>query len=278
MTIMKKKNLFIGFILLCIAGVLNTSCVSQKKLVYFQGAEKVYADAQKITQQYEMRLKPADQITVKITTTDNPELLELFARDITMGTTSASQNYSQSGTLSNAYGFTVTNDGYVILPAVGRVYVDNMTCEDAARCIENQIKDLKLIKDPRVTVRLQNARVTVVGAVKTPKSVNLTSERNTVIDVLAQCGDLDVTSLRRNVKLFREVNGQRQMFVLDLTDVDVFNNPAFYVEQNDMIYVEPNRSLGVKSSAFYTFLSAGASILGLASSIVALVLSIKDSK
>ena len=195
-----------------------------------------------------------------------------------MGTTSASQNYSQSGTLSNAYGFTVTNDGYVILPAVGRVYVDNMTCEDAARCIENQIKDLKLIKDPRVTVRLQNARVTVVGAVKTPKSVSLTSERNTVIDVLAQCGDLDVTSLRRNVKLFREVNGQRQMFVLDLTDVDVFNNPAFYVEQNDMIYVEPNRSLGVKSSAFYTFLSAGASILGLASSIVALVLSIKDSK
>ena len=153
-----------------------------------------------------------------------------------------------------------------------------MTCEDAARCIENQIKDLKLIKDPRVTVRLQNARVTVVGAVKTPKSVSLTSERNTVIDVLAQCGDLDVTSLRRNVKLFREVNGQRQMFVLDLTDVDVFNNPAFYVEQNDMIYVEPNRSLGVKSSAFYTFLSAGASILGLASSIVALVLSIKDSK
>ena len=278
MTIMNKKNLFIGFILLCIAGVFNTSCVSQKKLVYFQGAEKVYADAQKITQQYEMRLKPADQITVKITTTDNPELLELFARDITMGTTSASQNYSQSGTLSNAYGFTVTNDGYVILPAVGRVYVDNMTCEDAARCIENQIKDLKLIKDPRVTVRLQNARVTVVGAVKTPKSVSLTSERNTVIDVLAQCGDLDVTSLRRNVKLFREVNGQRQMFVLDLTDVDVFNNPAFYVEQNDMIYVEPNRSLGVKSSAFYTFLGAGASILGLASSIVALVLSIKDSK
>ena len=224
------------------------------------------------------RLKPADQITVKITTTDNPELLELLARDITMGASSTSQNYSQSGTLSNAYGFTVTNDGYVILPAVGRVYVDNMTCEDAARCIENQIKDLKLIKDPRVTVRLQNARVTVVGAVKTPKSVSLTSERNTVIDVLAQCGDLDVTSLRRNVKLFREVNGERQMFVLDLTDVDVFNNPAFYVEQNDMIYVEPNRSLGVKSSALYTFLSAGASILGLASSIVALVLSIKDSK
>ena len=67
------------------------------------------------------------------------------------------------------------------------------------------------------------------------------------------------------------------MYVLDLTDVNVFTSPAFYVQQNDMIYIEPNKSLGVKSSAFYTFLGAGASILGLISSIVALALSIKKS-
>lgn len=264
--------------LLLVASMLTTSCVSKKKLVYFQGADTLYATAQKISQQYEMRLKPADQILVKITTTDSPELLQIFARDITMGSLATSQSYNQGGGLSNAYGYTVTNDGYVILPAVGRVYVDNMTCENAARTIENKIKELQIIQEPEVTVRLLNARVTVVGAVKGPRSVSLTSERNTIIDVLAQCGDLDVTSLRQNVKLFREVNGQRQMYTLDLTDVNIFNNPAFYVEQNDMIYVEPNKSLGVKSSAFYTFLSAGASILGLASSIVALVLTIKDSK
>jgi polysaccharide export outer membrane protein len=150
-------------------------------------------------------------------------------------------------------------------------------CE-SARIIEKEIKALKLINDPKVTVHLLNARVTVIGAIHAPKTVNLTSERNTVIDILAQCGDLSAASLRQNIKLFREVNGKRQMYTLDLTDVNIFNNPAFYVQQNDMIYVEPNRSLGVKSSAFYTFLSAGASILGLASSIVALVLSIKDSK
>jgi polysaccharide export outer membrane protein len=67
------------------------------------------------------------------------------------------------------------------------------------------------------------------------------------------------------------------MYTVDLTDVDVFKSPAFYVQQNDMIYVEPNKSLGIQSSAFYTFLGAGASILGLASSIVALILSIKGS-
>jgi polysaccharide export outer membrane protein len=276
---MKRFMLFASTAMLLVASMLSTSCVSQKKLVYFQGAETLYAQAQTIAQQYEMRLKPADQILIKITTSDSePALLEIFARDVTMGSFGTNNSsYNQGGTVSNSYGYTVTNDGYVILPAIGRVYVDNMTCEEAARTIEDKVKALKLIKDPEVTVRLQNARVTVIGAVKAPKTVNLTSERNTIIDVLAQCGDLSTASLRKNVKLFRETNGKRQMYTIDLTDVDIFNSPAFYVQQNDMIYVEPNKSLGVQSSAFYTFLSAGASILGLASSIVALVLSIKDS-
>lgn len=274
-----KKPLFVftkELILVLLTVLLTASCVSKKKLVYFQGADNVYTEAQKINQMYEMKLKPADQILVKITCQTEPELLSIFARDVTMGLLGNQTNYNQTGSLSNSYAYTVTNDGVVILPAIGRVYVNNLTCDDAATAIERRIKELKLILDPEVTVRLQNARVTVVGAVKTPKTVNLTSERNTVIDILAQCGDLDVTSLRKNVKLFRETNGERHMYTLDLTDVNIFNSPAFYVQQNDMIYVEPNKSLGVKSSAFYTFLSAGASILGLASSIVALVFAIKD--
>lgn len=274
---MKRGNLLLGCLLILMAGIVSTSCVSKKKLVYFQGADTLYNHAQKIAQQYEMRLKPADQIMVKITTAGPaPELLQVFARDVTMGTLGTNQSMTQSGTLSNAYGYTVTNNGYVILPAVGRVYVNGMTCEEAARAIEDEVVKQKLISVPEVTVRLLNARVTVVGAVKSPRSVSLTSERNTVIDVLAQCGDLDVTSMRENIRLFRETNGERQMYTLDLTDVNIFNSPAFYVQQNDMIYIEPNKSLGVKSSAFYTFLTAGASILGLASSIVALVFAIKD--
>lgn len=276
---MKKISLLACTAFVLLASLISTSCVSQKKLVYFQGADSLYANAQNIAQQYEMRLKPADQILIKITTSDSePELLEIFARDVTMGSFGTnSSSYNQGGTVSNSYGYTVTNDGYVVLPAIGRVDVNNMTCEEAARTIEKKVKDMKLINDPEVTVRLQNARVTVIGAVSSPRTVNLTSERNTVIDILAQCGDLEPASLRKNIKLFREVNGQRQMYTLDITDANIFNSPAFYVQQNDMIYVEPNKSLGVKSSAFYTFLSAGASILGLASSIVALVLSIKNS-
>ena len=271
-----KKLSCMTTVILMIVSLITTSCVSQKKLVYFQGADELYAQAQKIAQQYEMRLKPADQILVKITCPDK-ELLEVFAQDVTMGTAGNYGSTYANGTVSNSYGFTVTNEGYVILPAVGKVYVDNMTTEEAARAIENMVKEKNLILEPEVTVRLMNARVTVIGAAKQCHVVNLTSERNTIVDVLAQSGDLSEMSKRQNIKLFREVNGERTMYNIDLTKVDVFKSPAFYVQQNDMIYIEPNKSLGVKSSSFYTFLGAGATILGLISSITALAISIKKN-
>ena len=271
-----KKLSCMTTVILMIVSLITTSCVSQKKLVYFQGADELYAQAQKIAQQYEMRLKPADQILVKITCPDK-ELLEVFAQDVTMGTAGNYGSTYANGTVSNSYGFTVSNEGYVILPAVGKVYVDNMTTEEAARAIENMVKEKNLILEPEVTVRLMNARVTVIGAAKQCHVVNLTSERNTIVDVLAQSGDLSEMSKRQNIKLFREVNGERTMYNIDLTKVDVFESPAFYVQQNDMIYIEPNKSLGVKSSSFYTFLGAGATILGLISSITALAISIKKT-
>ena len=138
-----------------------------------------------------------------------------------------------------------------------------------------KIQEKNLIRDPGVTVTFLNARVTVVGAVKTPRVVNLTSERNTVLDVLAQCGDLDDTGLPRTLKVFRENNGERVLYDLDLTDVSVFESPAYYMQQNDLVYVEFNKSKNIKKSSFYTFLGAGSSVLALVSSIVALVYTLK---
>ena len=257
--------------------MMTTSCVSTKKIVYFQGADSIYKEAQKFVEQYEMKLKPADQVLIKITCKD-PELLEIFAQDLTMGTysTNGNNNMTSSGTMTNAYGYTVTNAGTLVLPAIGSVQVDGTTVEECATRIENKIKEMGLIPDPKVTVRLLNARVSVVGAVKSPKVVSLTSERNTIIDVLAQCGDIDDTGLRYKIQLFREENGTLTVYNLDLTKADIFSSPAYYVQQNDMIYVEPNKSKRVKSSAFYTSLSAWSSILALITTVVSLIFLIKD--
>lgn len=274
---MKKST---SFLLALIALLLMSSCVSTKKIVYFQNSDEVFRQAQQIMQQYEMRLKPADQVYIKVTCSE-PELLSIFAQDVVMGTAGGGTNISSSyinssGNMTNAYGYTVTNDGYVILPAVGRVNVVGCTMDEAAKRIEQSIIKANLIKDPEVTVLLLNARVAVLGAVKVPQVVSLTSERNTILDVLSRCGDIGDTGLRQRISLYREENGERKKYSIDLTDCDVFQNPAFYVQQNDMIYVEPNKSQSIKSSAFYTFLSAGASIISVISAVLSIVILVKD--
>ena len=269
---MKKST---SFLLALMAVLLMSSCVSTKKIVYFQDSDEVFRQAQQIVQQYEMRLKPADQVLVKVTCSE-PVLLAIFAQDVVMGTAgTTSSNITNSGsTMSNAYGYTVGTDGSITLPAIGKVSVVGCTCDEAAKRIEKSIIDANLIKDPEVTVRLLNGRVAVLGAVRSPMVVNLTSERNTILDVLSQCGDIADTGLRKKISLYREENGERKKYSIDLTDCNVFQNPAYYVQQNDMIYVEPNKSQSIKSSAFYTFLSAGSSILSVVASVVAIVISV----
>jgi len=261
--------------LMAFAIVCLSSCVSSKKIIYFQGSEQMFTEAQDILQKYEMRLKPADQVLIKVTC-DNPELLEIFNLDVTMGsgsrTGSSYSGLSNASSLGSVYGYTVDNAGYLDLPAIGKVLVANMTVEEAGRTIENSIVSKNLIKEPKVTVRLLNARVTVMGAVRSPHVVSLHSQRNTVLDVLAECGDVSDQALRQHVTLYRENNGKREMYHLDLTQADIFNNPAFYVQQNDLIYIEPNKSQNVRSSAFNTFLSSAASILSFVSSVTALVI------
>ena len=270
----------LSFLALMAAAILClSSCVSSKKIIYFQGADSLFAEAQEIMQKYEMRLKPADQILIKVTC-DTPELLEIFSLDVTMGAGGGGRGNSSyysspaTGTMGNAYGYTVDNEGFVDLPALGKVPVSNLTVEEAARAIEKAIKDRDLIKEPEVTVRLLNARVSVLGAVKSPHVVGLTSERNTILDVLAQCSDVSDQGLRQKVTLFRENNGKREMYNLDLTQADIFNSPAFYVQQNDLIYVQPNKSQNVKSSAFSTFLGVAGSVVSALAAVTALVISI----
>lgn len=276
-----KMKKFYSILSVMVLAVLMCSCVSTKKIVYFQGADSLYTEAQQVLQQYEMKLKPADQILVKVTCSE-PDLLSVFAQDVVMGTSGGSRGTNSSyvssgasGGMSNAYGYTITNDGYVVLPSIGKVHVAGLTTVDAAKEIEEKIKEVNHIADPGVTVNLLNARVAVLGAVKGPRVVSLTSERNTVLDVLSQCGDIADTGLRQKIKLFREVDGQRMMYEMDLTKSNVFESPGYYVQQNDLIYVEPNKSQSIKSSAFYTFWTAGATIISTLATVTSMIFLIK---
>lgn len=269
------KRLPILTTLVVMLSLALTGCVSSKKIKYFQGSDTLFTQAQKINQQYELRIKPADELRIHLTCTDK-ELLQPFTQTKTMGAGGQSEYSSQAGgSMSHGLAYLVHKNGQIRLPQLGNIPVEGLTSRECARLIEQKIKDANLIPDPQARVEILSARVTVVGAVKRPGVVSLNNERTSIIDVLIQCGDVDDASLRQHVRLFREENGKRKMYKMDLTKADIFSHPAYYVQQNDMIYVEYNKSLNIKSSPTSTFLAAGGSILSAVISLINMAFWIK---
>ena len=282
MTAMKKHisiysaSTLLLMVAVCMAGL--TGCISSKKIHYFQGADSLFVKAQPIMQKYEMRLKPADQIMIMASSSE-PELLESFSQSVMIGGVSnrggSTSNYGNANsTLGSVVAFTVDNQGYVFLPRLGRLKVSGLTTMECAELVKQLLVEKGKISDPEVKVTLLNARVTVIGATSS-KVVELKSERNTIVDVLAQCNDVSDMGLRYNIRLFREEEGERKLYLVDLTKADVFENPGFYVQQNDMIYVEYNKKKNISSNPFYAFMSAGVSIIGAIMTAVSLVFLIK---
>lgn len=271
------KSIFIYILaVIAVCGTLS-SCVSTKKIIYFQGSDSLFQNPQTIAQLYDMRIKPADRISVTISCSD-AELLAPFAQNITLGTSfiSAKSGMMSSGNgTQDAYlGYTVDKDGVITLPVIGKIKAEGFTEESLAKEIQSKIVSSGYIKDPQVTVKFVNARVSVLGAVNKPGQINLTSQRNSILDILSMAGDIADYGVKTNVHLFREVNGKREMYTLDLTKDDIFESPAFYVQQNDLIYVEPNKTAMVRNSSFFTFWNASASIVSLLVSIATIVIAV----
>lgn len=253
-----------------------SSCVSKEKIIYLQGSDETFKEPQQITQQYDLRIKPADRISISVSCAD-PELLVPFGQNVVLGSTTVGKGgqVSTYGGTQDAYvGYTVDNEGFIKLPVIGRIKASGYTEESLANEIQNKIIETGYIKEPSVIVKFTNARVSVIGAVNRPGQYQLSSQRNSILDVLAQAGDVSDLGLRDNVKLFRENEGKREMFVLNLTTDSIFNSPAFYLQQNDVVYVQPNKAQQVKSSPFLTFWSAAASITGLLSSLTAIIIAV----
>ena len=251
--------------------VALSSCVSQKEIVYFQGSETAYAYPQTIPQNYRMAIQPSDRISVSITCSE-PKLLQPFASNVTVGSNDAQR---PAGANNEVYtGYTIDKDGFVTLPAIGKIKAQGYTEEEFATVIEKEIKRQCILNDPQVTVKFLNAQVSVLGAVNKPGRIALNSQRTSILDILAAAGDVSDNGLKKGIQVYREVNGKREMYSIDLTQTNVFNSPAFYVQQNDLIYVQPNESARVKNSPFFTFWGASASIVSVVISLTSLIIAI----
>ncbi len=146
--------------------------------------------------------------------------------------------------------YLVDNDGNINFPIVGQLHVGGLTKSQAERMIEDKIKPyVNASVNPIVTVRMTGYQISVLGEVARPGTFNVSREKITILEALAQAGDLTIYGQRKNVQLIREDStGQKSIHTFDLTDANIINSPYFYLQQNDVVYVTPNKVKAQNSS------------------------------
>lgn len=260
------KNCRVSFLFMLLACVLGgmTSCVSSKKMLYLQGADKLHENPQKIENNYELRIKPDDQLLITINS-KAPELLTPFANSQVLGSSSSTNTQESTGLL-------VSQSGKIEIPVLGEMQAAGLTRQELADAIKNKLIEGEYIKDPTVLVRFKGAKIVVLGEVGSPGVKDLPGERVTILEAIGLAGDLPPTAHRENILVIREENGERKSYSVDLTSgEDILNSPVFYLQQNDVVYVEPNKAINVKGSSALTYLSAGSSIIGVLASVLSLI-------
>ena len=233
---LKKHNLF--FLALAL---LLSSCDVSKRITYFQDIqEKNVHTGTEEQPTAEIRLRPEDKISI-IVNTKVPELTALFNLPYTTRILGASGE-SISNTSHGASGYIIKSDGTIDFPVLGLVQAAGKTRDELASHIKTELMNRNLVNDPVVTVEFINLQFAVMGEVRSPGTYRITRDHITLLDALSMAGDLSIDGKRDNVLVLRpDSSGNIIAYNVDMRSFDkVKRSPAYYIHQNDYIYVEPN--------------------------------------
>jgi len=241
------------------------SCSTYKQVPYMQNIDSISLAASQYL--YDARIKPKDALQITVHTTD-PSVSAPFNLTI-------SRQLGAEGTLSTGGGmlqsYLVDNDGTINFPVIGRISVVGLTKSECEKLIEGKIAPyLAKTEKPVVTVRMASFRVTLIGDFNRSTVVPVTTEKMSLLEAIASGGDLTIYGKRQNVLLIREdAAGKKSVHRIDLTDANFINSPYYYVQQNDIIYVQPNATkaknsaLGQSVSIWFSFISISTSVASL---------------
>lgn len=213
--------------------LILSSCGSLKKTVYFQDVDQEVV--QEISMKYEVHILKDDLLSVVVNST-NPELAVPFNAPVVSHQIGGNP-YGQATVL----GYLVDSDGYIDYPVLGRIKVEGMTRNELTVYIKERIISEGYINDPIVSVKFLNYKVSVMGEVSRPGTFSVTGDRITLLEALSMAGDLTIYGKRDRVAVIRESNGIRSLKYLDLRSAKIFESPYYYLQQNDIVYVEPNK-------------------------------------
>lgn len=224
---MLKKNIVSLLVLL----LLLSSCASRKDLVYYQDIDSVQMN----NSTYQSLLQPDDLLTI-IVRGENPEAVVAF----NMPNISYNTNDQVGVEIQRLFTYLIDSENTINFPVIGKIKLGGLSRVDAEKALVKEIS--KYVINPKIDLRILNYKITVQGEVNKPGTYPITSERVTVLEALSIAGDLTVYGKRNNIMLLREENGAKKVVRMDLTKADFINSPYYYLRQNDVIYVEPNKT------------------------------------
>ena len=229
--------------------LLLSSCGSVKDVAYFQNSNFINFDRSEYL--YDAHIMPKDVLTITVSTV-NPEAAAPFNLIVRPTLTNAQGNIATSGGSLQTY--LVDNQGCIDFPVLGTVSVGGLTKSQCEQMIHDKIKPyLNASENPVVTVRMSNYKISVLGEVNRPGMFVVGNEKINILEALAQAGDLTIYGVRNRVKLIREnERGKKEIYTLNLNDADIISSPYYYLQQNDIVYVEPNKVKARNSSVGQT--------------------------
>ena len=261
--------MFKKIILCALAAVVLASCGSHKDLAYFQ--EVVESGTLEGVAGQINTIKSGDMLAISVSSS-NPELAvpyNLFSARSQISSAAAANSSNKVASNVNYDGYTVDSEGYIDFPVLGRIEVAGLTREEISAKIKGML--VSVMPDPVVTVTLLNFYITVIGEVTRPGTYNFPGDRLTVLEALGFSGDLTVYGNREKVMVIREQGGERHVEILNLKSKDVFKSPYFYLQQNDVVYVEAMGTKAKSVSTFNTYFPAITSLASLGTSIAMMI-------
>lgn len=228
---------------LSVVVLLLSSCREARNVIYLKEAETLPVELlQQKSEPTDVKIAVGDELSVKIES-DDQEAVAAFNKQRVSSDAITSSSIPSGGDSSDGNMYNVDNDGNITLPVIGKVSVSGLTRYDAERLIASLLYPQYVKQEPVVTVRITNFRITVLGDVSSPGVIDVKEDRINILELLAKAGDLNITGRRDNVLLIRtNADGTREIFRYDLNDKYLLFSPYYYLRQNDIVYVEQNRS------------------------------------
>ena len=248
------------YILALLVMILVSSCASRERIVYLQNPSAIDATNSKT---YESRLQADDLLSI-IVNSASPELTKPF--NLFMGTVQDRTDVINGQQRLQSY--LIDKDGFIDFPKVGKLKLGGLTRTEAEEVIKQKL--IQEISDVSISLRILNFKVSVQGEVNRPGVHTIMSERITLLEALSMSGDLTVYGRRDNILIIRENDGKKTYNYVDITKADFVNSDFYYLAQNDLVYVEPNK-VKVNSSAVGPNVSVVISAISVLASVVSVI-------